>query len=93
VRTIEVEEGLRVRFPGRGASFADGVEIGILLAHLGERQPVIAQTISCGNAEQARVLAAKFGYRLTLEAAGADSMRITLTAQALRPRLRIVSSA
>ena len=92
MRTIEVEEGLRVRFPGRSASFADGVEIGILLARLGERRPVIAQSLSAGNAEQVRALAEKFGYRLMLEPSTRDTVQITLTANGIRPKLRVVSA-
>lgn len=93
MRKIEIEEGLRVRFPGREAEFANGVEIGILLAHLGERRPVISQILSSGNGEQARVLAEKFGYRLVVEPVTHDAVKITMTAKGIRPRLRVVGSA
>lgn len=93
MRKIEVGEGLRVRFPGRVAEFANGVEIGILLAHLGERRSVIVQTLSAENGEQARVLAERFGYRSVLEPATHDTVKITLTAKGIRPRLRVVAPA
>jgi hypothetical protein len=93
VRKIEVEEGLRVRFPGREAEFANGVEIGILLAQMGMRQPVVAQRIAAENVDQARTLAEKLGYRLVVDAVSADTVRVTLTAKGIRPKLKVVSTA
>ncbi len=93
VRSIEIEDGLSVRFPRRSADFTEGVEIGILAAYMALRHPFIAREISTASLIQARVLAEKLGYRLTEEEEADAFTRITLTRQDIRPKLRLVSSA
>ncbi len=93
MRSIEIEDGLNVRFPRRSADFTEGVEIGILAALMALRHPFVARDIATTNLIQARLLAEKLGYRLTEEDSAGEMTRVTLTRQDIRPRLRLVSSA
>lgn len=93
VRSIEIEDGLSLRFPRRSADFAEGVEIGILAAFMALRHPFVARDIATASLIQARVLAESLGYRLTEEETSGELTRITLTRHDIRPRLRLVSSA
>lgn len=94
MRSVELEQGLKVRFPGQDASFADGVEIGVLATLMVGRQPEFAREIASGNVEQARALGRKLGYHLSdLEAVTGDRVRATFRARSLAPKLRLVASA
>jgi hypothetical protein len=92
VREIHLDEGCWMRFPGRSAEFRDGVEIGILAALMDTRAAKIARWIAAENVDQARALAERLGYRITVRD-GEDGWRhLTLEEGARRPMLRLVSS-
>lgn len=93
MRTIEVEEGLSIRFPERGSEFADGVEMGMLALEISSRRPVLSRTISSHNVDQARVLANKLGYRVVDAQRNGEWTRITVHQRGIRPLLRVVSDA
>ncbi|KAB0677168.1 hypothetical protein [Aureimonas leprariae] len=94
MRSIELEQGLKVRFPGQDASFADGVEIGVLAALMTAKHPEFDREIALGNLEQARALGRKLGYHLAdQELAAVDRVRVTFRARSLAPKLRLVASA
>lgn len=93
MRSIELEQGLKVRFPGQDASFADGVEIGVLATLMNLKRPEFDREIASGNVEQARALGRKFGYHLAdLDPVAADRVRVTFRARSLAPKLRLVAS-
>ncbi len=54
MRFIHVEDGLRLRFPGRDAAFNEGVEIGILAVNLASGRGEFTLQLSSGTLEQAR---------------------------------------
>jgi len=93
MRTIEVEQGLSIRFPERGPEFADGVEMGMLALQMSSRDPIIMRAVTSHNVEQARVLAEKLGYRVVQEDRRGPTTTITLHQRGMRPVLRVVSSA
>lgn len=90
MRTIEIEDGLTVRFPGRESEFADGVEIGVLAALMGMGLPVIGRAIARDNIEQARKLAGKLGYRLVARPSTGETARVELRRAGVRPQLKVV---
>jgi hypothetical protein len=93
MRSIQIEEKLWVRFPARNGSFLEGVEIGALAAHLATAVPELRRTISAAAFEQAKALAAKFGYRaLAGNDAGTGMLEVTFTTRRRKPQLRLISS-
>lgn len=93
MRFVECEEGLRIRFPGHDASFADGVEIGMLAAFMTQKTREFTRVIGRDNMEQARALARKMGYHLAdVELVTVDTVRVTLRERSAAPKLRLVTS-
>ena len=64
MRHIHLTEGLRLRFPGRGEEFDQGVEIGVLAVLMDMAIPNASRWIATANLEQARALAEKMDYRI-----------------------------
>lgn len=87
---VEVEDGLQVRFPGRSESFVEGVEIGLLLAELASGQADILRRMRPASIEQAREVAAGFGYRLSVTETIDGWSEIHCTNRRSRPRLTLV---
>ncbi|MFY9293865.1 MAG: hypothetical protein WAP03_24695 [Methylorubrum rhodinum] len=92
MRTIHVEEGLRLRFPGRDASFHEGVEIGILAVNLASGRSEFTLRFSSSTLEQARALASQLGYRTHVVADDATWAEVTFLTGQRRPRLALVHS-
>jgi len=61
MRSIYVEDGLRVSFPGRGEEFDRGVEMGIAIALMAAGQDFTVW-LSADNIEQANELAARMNF-------------------------------
>ncbi len=89
---IEVEPGLSVRFPGRSADFAEGVEIGILSILMAQGMPDITREVPSSCVAQVSVLAGKLGYNMCKEGGGDGRTFVTLRPRGSRPALRVVSS-
>ena len=92
MRRIHVEDGLALRFPGRGEEFNEGVEIGILTALMNLGLKGFTHRISIENIEQARAIAEKLGYRLTTGAVDGVMTEIVLRTGHERPKLTLVHS-
>jgi hypothetical protein len=90
MRQIEIEDGLRLRFPHRDAAFAEGVEIGVLAVRLAAGPREVTSRISPASLEQARDLAQGLGYRALKTAEGGDWIDVSFTPVHARPRLRLV---
>jgi hypothetical protein len=89
MRHVRIADGLRVRFPSRGAEFDEGVEIGVLAALMACGSSPLLVEISPASLEQARALAEAMGYRL-LEQPGAGLMTLTLREPAAKPALKLI---
>ena len=94
MRSIEIEEGLRIRFPSQDPSFDAGVEIGIMAVLMSSKVREFSRTIARENVEQARMLARKLGYHLAeIEEAPESTARVTFRVRGAAPKLRLVASA
>ena len=91
VRTIHLEESLRIRFPGQDEKFAAGVEIGMLGAMMVQGLRDFARQIGADNVDQARALGQKLGYHLAdIEDVAPDAVRVTFRNRAHGPKLTLV---
>lgn len=92
MRQISIEDGLKISFPGRDASFSEGVEVGMLAALMALGQREITRTIAPETLEQATVLARKLGYHVSSVEPSGDTVLLVLCNHAPRPKLRLVCS-
>ena len=90
MRHIQVEDGLRLKFPGRDETFNEGVEIGLLLAQMASGRSEITARFAAATLDQARILAKRMGYRVHVvreDGVGAEVMFLT---GSRRPKLTLV---
>jgi hypothetical protein len=92
MRHIHLTDGLRLRFPGRGEEFDQGVEIGVLAVLMDMATPNVSRWIATANLEQARALAQKMDYRIAEGASEEGWTHVTLRRGPVRPQLRLVHS-
>jgi hypothetical protein len=92
MRWVQVEDGLSLRFPARDAAFHEGVELGILAALLNAGHGRVTHILSAANLDQARALAGKMGYRLTLGGSEGEMIEVDFWTGPARPRLRLVQA-
>lgn len=92
MRFIQLNEELRIRFPGRDEEFDQGVEIGMVAALMECGLREFQRSIAAASVEQARLLASKLGYRVVeVETDGVVTELMFLTGAA-RPQLRLVQA-
>ena len=89
VRKIEIDEGLRLRFPGRDAEFHDGVEIGTVAALMAVVGGDFRRVVAADNVEQVRALAEKLGYHLTIPSREGESREVSFSTATPRPKLSL----
>lgn len=92
-RKVHIEDSCTLRFPGRSADFAAGVEVGILTAQMDSGQQMLSRWVGTDNIDQLRTLGTTLGYRLTTGETDGEYTYVTLTRGSARPRLRIVHPA
>lgn len=92
MRSIHVEGGLRLRFPGRDGSFDEGVEIGLLAAGLASGRGEFTLKFGSSTLEQARSLATGMGYRVHVVRAEAGEVEVTFLTGRRRPKLTLIST-
>jgi hypothetical protein len=93
MRHIEVEDGLRLCFPGRDEEFDLGVEIGLLIAELAAGKAEFTRPLSNGNVEQAREVARQLGYHVRVLGMDEASSDISFSIRKRRPALTLVHSS
>jgi hypothetical protein len=93
MRHIHLEEGLRLRFPGRSEEFDQGVEIGMLAVLMDQGSPEFTRWISRDNLDQARALARQLGYHAVEGNGDRDWASLTFRQGHAKPALRLVHSA
>jgi len=95
MRHIHLDEGLRLRFPGRSEDFDQGVEIGMVAVLMDQETPEFSRWISRANLGQVEAIARQMGYRVIEE--GGDEEWVELTFRhglvKAKPNLRLVHSA
>lgn len=92
MRSIEVADKLKVRFPGRGSEFDEGVEVGLVAALMGLGHPEITRRVALTTVEQLTALSEKLGYYISQEVRNADHAEVTFLSLRGRSRLRLVHS-
>ena len=91
MRKISIQDDLRIAFPGRGETFNDGVEIGMLATLMSLGWTEFSRSISRASLDQARSLGEKLGYHIAiLENEAGDLIRLTFRDRNVRPKLRVV---
>jgi hypothetical protein len=91
MRTIYLDDEVRIRFPGQGPEFDEGVEVGMIAAMMVAGEPTISRWVSQGAIVQLRELAPKLRYRLTVDPAQTgDLAKAVLVSARVRPQLRLV---
>jgi hypothetical protein len=95
MRHIHLDDGLRLRFPGRSEDFDQGVEIGMIAVLMDQGLTEFARWISRSNLSQVEAIARQMGYRI--EEGGGDEEWVDVTflhgAAKAKPKLRLVHSA
>ncbi|WP_375410968.1 hypothetical protein [uncultured Methylobacterium sp.] len=92
MRHIHIEDGLRLRFPGRDEEFDQGVEIGLLVAQLASGTAEFTRLVAMANVEQARDVARQLGYHVRISGVDAGSSEISFSRRKRRPTLTLVHS-
>lgn len=95
MRHIYLDDGLRLRFPGRSEDFDQGVEIGMVAVLMGEEIPEFSRWISRENLNQVEALARQLGYRIVQGEGGKEWIEVTFRHRRIKPKpnLRLVHSA
>ena len=93
MRHIHLDEGLKLRFPGRSEEFDQGVEIGMIAALMQSQLREFSRWISAPNLDQVRALAERLGYRLVEGSSDEEWSQVTCRFGQARPQFRLVHSA
>jgi hypothetical protein len=95
MRHIHLDDGLRLRFPGRSEDFDQGVEIGMIAVLMDQGSPEFSRWIARSNLSQVEAIAKQMGYRAEQDGGDEEWVEVTFvfgTAKA-KPTLRLVHSA
>jgi hypothetical protein len=90
MRTIEIIDDVRLRFPQRNEDFDLGVEVGAASVLMIQGTPLIQRKLSIAATEQLRPIAERYRYALVATPAGEDMMDVSLLHWSRRPLLRVV---
>lgn len=95
MRHIHLDEGLRLRFPGRSEDFDQGVEIGMIAVLMDQDTPEFSRWISRSNLGQVEAIARQMGYRVIEGVGDEEWVDLTFRHSSVkeRPNLRLVHSA
>ena len=92
MRSIEIEDGLRVRFPGRGEEFDEGFEIGMLAVLMTAIGGEFERRVGSAGLDQIRSLADKFGYHLEIGDEADGHVGVLFRTGRSRPKLTLIHS-
>jgi len=95
MRHIHLDEGLRLRFPGRSEDFDQGVEIGMVAVLMDQELLEFSRWISRANLGQVEAIAKQMGYRVVETGGDEDWVDVTFRHNSVKakPKLRLVHSA
>jgi hypothetical protein len=94
MRHIHLDDGLRLRFPGRSEEFDQGVEIGMVAVLMDQGVAEFSRWISRSNLGQIEAIAKQMGYRIE-EREGSEEWADVTFLHGLakpKPQLRLVHS-
>lgn len=92
MRHIHLDDGVRLRFPGRSEDFDQGVEIGMLAVLMDQGMSDFARWISQSNLDQVRAIAKQLGYHVVEGNRDAEWVELTFRYGTAKPQLRLVHS-
>jgi len=90
MRFIEVNEGLRLRFPGQSRDFSAGFEMGAIAALMSFEPREFTRVIPIANLAQARELAERLNFRTIVGKETGMEVTICFSRHA-KPTLRVVA--
>jgi len=93
MRHIHVDDGFRLRFPGRSEDFDQGVEIGMLAVLMDLKTTEFRRWISKANQGQAEALARQMGYYIVRGEEADDWVDLVFRDAPARPQLKLVYSS
>jgi hypothetical protein len=92
MRHIHMDDGFRLRFPGRTEDFDQGVEIGMLAVLMDHKTAEFRRWISKANREQAVALAKQLGYHVIEGHEDQEWIDLVFRNGPARPQLKLVHS-
>jgi hypothetical protein len=92
MRHIHLDDGLRLRFPGRSEEFDQGVEIGMLAVLMDQGEREFTRWISRANMDQARAIARQLDYHVVEGNGDDDWVSLSFRQGSAKPALRLVHS-
>jgi hypothetical protein len=92
VRHVQIDEGLRLRFPRRSAEFDEGVEVGMAAALMASATRTFSRRIATGTVDQIRALAPRLGFHVVVEAVEGGWADLSFRPGPERPRLTLAHS-
>jgi hypothetical protein len=90
MRFIEVNEGLRLRFPGQSRDFSAGFEMGAIAALMSFEPREFTRVIATANLDQAREIAERLNFRMIVGAETGMEVTVCFSRQT-KPTLRVVA--
>lgn len=93
MRHIHLDNGLRLRFPGRCEEFDQGVEVGMLAVLMDSQLQQFSRKIARSNLDQVRAIAKHMGYHVIEEQDGGEFVDVVFRHSSCRPTLKVVHSA
>ena len=94
MRHIHLDDGLRLRFPGRSEDFDQGVEIGMIAVLMDQGLNEFSRWIARSNLSQVEAIAKQMGYRIEENGGDGEWADITFLYGSVKakPKLRLVHS-
>lgn len=95
MRHIHLDDGLRLRFPGRSEDFDQGVEIGMIAVLMDQGLPEFSRWIARSNLSQVQAIAKQMGYRVEQDDGDEEWVEVAFVYGTVKakPKLRLVHSA
>jgi hypothetical protein len=94
MRHIHLDDGLRLRFPGRSEDFDQGVEIGMVAVLMDQGMTEFSRWISRTNLSQIEAISRQMGYRIEEGGGNEDWVDLTFLhgMAKSKPKLKLVHS-
>ena len=93
MRHIHVEDGLRLRFPGRDEAFNEGIEVGLAIAHMADGRREFKLRLASTTLDQARAIASQMGYRVHVVQQDENWAVVIFLTGSRQPKLKLVHTS
>lgn len=90
MRSIEIIDDVRLRFPGRDWEFDLGIEVGSLSVLIAQGVAAVEREVSREALEQLIPIAERFRYAVACADSDSDIVRVRFTRFRQKPHLRLV---